>query len=70
MAFQFGFVCIALSADGADVRLKRKQKDNDNKVQSEMLKIVKAEIFFEIFTYKKVQPRRKGKRNEILAFTN
>jgi hypothetical protein len=38
MAFQFGFVCITLSADGADVRLKRKQKDNDNKVQSEMLK--------------------------------
>jgi hypothetical protein len=61
MAFQFGFVCIALSADGADVRLKRKQKDNDNKVQSEMLKIIKAEISFEIFTYKKVQQRRKSK---------
>jgi hypothetical protein len=61
MAFQFGFVCITLSADGADVRLKRKQKDNDNKVQSEMLKIIKAEISFEIFTYKKVQQRRKSK---------
>jgi hypothetical protein len=38
MAFQFGFVCIALSADGADVRLKRKQKDMLNNNNGNILR--------------------------------